>query len=531
MDYMKEEFLQTLMDEVMRIRSGNPERVVELCLDIIEHSEGDYMYGKAFGEYYYAEACYRLNRPDQLVDHAIKGLTIQKKHDFYELQARTYNLMGAYFVTTGDLQNGLAHYLKGVEVASKHKMSHLLKVYYNNFGDLYLRLRDYNNAIYYFNKTNMLVEEHCSMCKSELEEEFNSMRWSNLVEAYLRLGQYENAKCACEELLSSISERYYKNNTALFYSVLSRLNYALGKRDQGYSSVKLFFRCIEERADLNLVSDAYFPMLELLLDEGLLSDAQCLLEYLTSIESGFRAQYQHVELCRQYVEYYKKIDDKERLFQAYESYYQAHIAFGHAVRKEKQKNMQIQIELHEAVKIQQDMLEQNEELKHMSEHDALTGLANRYSMNKYCEQMFEQACTEQLTFGVILVDIDYFKEYNDTYGHIEGDRCICAVANEIQKVTDDLLTARFGGDEFLVMGLNCCDEYLETIANRIRDGICNLHIQHDTSYIECYVTVSQGIVNTIPTNNDTVYDYIHMADIALYQVKKSRRNAYGFYHE
>ena len=165
----------------------------------------------------------------------------------------------------------------------------------------------------------------------------------------------------------------------------------------------------------------------------------------------------------------------------------------------------------------------------MSEHDALTGLANRYSINKYCEQMFDEACQKQLKFGVIIVDIDYFKEFNDTYGHIEGDRCICAIAHEIEKNSNGFLTARFGGDEFLIMTVNQDDETLENTAKELRQKVQALRIEHSGSKSVPYVTVSQGIYNCVPGKNDTVVDCIRMADMALYKVKKSSRNTYGFY--
>lgn len=528
-DYIKEEFLQPLMDEVMRIRSENPERVVKLCKDIIKQSEGEYMYGNAFGEYFYAEACYRLNLPEELVSHAVKGLAIQKTFGFFELETRTYNLLGAYFVTTGELHTALGYYLEGTELATKHKMHHIVKIFNNNFGDLYLRQKDYEKAIYYFNKTNVLVDEHSDKMMSKVEEELTSMRYGNLIEAYIQLGEFQKAQNTCNEWLLSLNESYYRNNKAMFYSILTRINYLLGKKEQGHSSSKLFFQCIMEKVDLTMLSDAYIPMGQFFIERNLLEEADYLIKFLKSIEHQSISPYHRVELCKLYVEYYKKTNETAHLFQTYEAYYQTTLDYEMAMRVEKRKNMQVQIELHDAIKTQHHMMERNQELERISEYDELTGLANRYSMNKYCEQMFEEACDNNLKFGVIIVDIDYFKEYNDTYGHIEGDHCICSVAHMIKKSAENLLTARFGGDEFLVMGLNEEDDFMQETANRIREGIRELQIEHAGSKISNFVTVSQGIVNSIPSNTDTVYDYIHMADIALYKIKKSKRNSYGFY--
>ena len=528
-DYMNDKSLQELMDEVMRIRSENPERVEELCKNIISQSKENNMYGNAFGEYFYAEALYWLNRPDELIRHAIQGLSIQKTYGFLELEIRTYNLLGVYFVSRGDLQTALCYYLEGSELAKKNEMYHMTKVFYNNFGDLYLRLKDYERAIYYFQRIKLLLSERSDKMMTQNERELACVRYSNLIEAYLHLGELNKALNTCDELLWNLTENYYKNCSSMFYSVLTKLNYAKGKPLQGQSSAKLFLKSIVEKTDVTLFSDAYLPMGEFFIDENLMEEAEFLLKLMNSVEDQFTEPYQRVELSRLNIKYYKKKNDIENLLKAYESYYQVNLTYELAVVEEKRKSMQVQMELHDAIKTQQNMMERNRELERLSEHDALTGLANRYSINKYCEQMFIEACKHKLKFGVIIVDIDYFKEYNDTYGHVEGDQCIRAVAHLIEQKAEGRLTARFGGDEFLVMGLNLEDEAMIEIVDKIHQGIENLQIPHRGSKISSIVTVSMGIVNRIPSKSDMAVDYIHMADIALYKIKKTKRNSYGFY--
>lgn len=529
MDYMIEESLQELMDEVMRIRSENPQRLEKLCKEIINQSEGNNMYGNAFGEYFYAEACYWLNRPDELVSHAIKGLGIQKTYDFIELETRTYNLLGVYFVSRGDLQTAICYYLEGFELAKKNELYQMVKIFYNNFGDLYLRLKDYEKAIYYFQRIKILLSEHSDKMMTKVERDLICVRYGNLIEAFLHLGQLNKALETCEELLWALTENYYRNNSAMFYSVLTRLNYAKGKPLQGQSSAKLFLKSVMEKTDVTLLSDVYLPMGEFFIDENLMEEAECLLKFMKSVEDQFTAPCQRVELSKLSIKYYKKKNEAENLFLAYESYYQVNLAYELSAIEEKRKNVQVQMELHDAMKTQQNMMERNRELERLSEHDALTGLSNRYSINKYCEHMFVEACKHKLKFGVIIVDIDYFKEYNDTYGHVEGDQCIRSIARVIEQKAEGLLTARFGGDEFLVMGLNLEDEAMKGIADEICKGIEELQIPHSGSKISSMVSVSMGIVNRIPSKNDMVIDYIHMADVALYKIKKTERNSYGFY--
>lgn len=530
-DYVKEESLQGLMDEVIRIRTQNPGRMAGLCQDIIKRSGRDYMYGKAFGEYYYAEALFRLNRPNELVEHAIKGLAIQKTYDFFELEAKSYNLLGAYFVTTGDLQSAMNYYLTGNDLAKKYQMNHMLKIFYNNFGDLYLRLKDYENAIDYFNRVKVLIHEQSNDNIDASEVELTCTRYANLIDAYLWVGQTDKALSVTGELLMIMCDGYMKNSSAMFYGILTRLNYARGKFDQGRSSAKLFIRSVLDKTDLTILSDVYLPMTEFFLEQNLLEEAKTLLDFLNSLKKDFTDPYQKVALTKLYINYYKKTNDDEHLFKAYEDYYRANSDYELAMNQEKRNNIQIQIDLHDSIKTQNRMLEKNRELERMSEHDALTGLANRYSINKYCEQMFEKALEERQNFGVIIVDIDFFKQYNDSYGHIEGDHCICRIAQKLEKACSGLMTARFGGDEFLVMGAGYQKERFISIGEMICKEVEALQVQHKGSKASPYVTVSLGIVNRIPEGTETVIDFIQMADIALYKVKKTKRNAYGFYDD
>lgn len=307
------------------------------------------------------------------------------------------------------------------------------------------------------------------------------------------------------------------------------MNYAKGKCIQGHSSAKLFLKSVMEKTDFMILSDVYLPMCEFFVESNLLEEAKELLDFLKTKKEEFRAPHQLVELYKLYVEYYKKQQDTENLFLSYENYYQANRAYEIAMIEEKQKSMQIQMELHNAIKKQKNILEKNRELERMSEHDALTGLANRYSINKYCEQMFNEAYRKQRKFGTIIVDIDYFKEFNDTYGHIEGDRCICDIAHIVEQNASEFLTARFGGDEFLIMALDASDEVLKNTAQKINEEVRKLKIAHSGSKIAPFVTVSLGITNGIPKSSETVVDFIQMADIALYKVKKSRRDSFGCY--
>ena len=129
--------------------------------------------------------------------------------------------------------------------------------------------------------------------------------------------------------------------------------------------------------------------------------------------------------------------------------------------------------------------------------------------------------------AVSILDLDYFKEYNDNYGHQKGDKCLVKVANELSKVAKkhSLFCARFGGDEFVVIyeGLNIKD--IEKIAEEIHTRIGKLKIKHEYSLLANHVTISQGICYGTPSSKSVLWDFLSIADESLYSIKKNRKSS------
>jgi len=125
-----------------------------------------------------------------------------------------------------------------------------------------------------------------------------------------------------------------------------------------------------------------------------------------------------------------------------------------------------------------------------------------------------------------MIDIDYFKSYNDTYGHLQGDICLKAVASIIQKslIRPGDLCARYGGEEFIVLLPDTDEKGSLHIANKINCNLANEKIKHCKSDINTFVTVSMGLASIVPTSKNTSSQLISKADQALYQAKREGRN-------
>ena len=168
----------------------------------------------------------------------------------------------------------------------------------------------------------------------------------------------------------------------------------------------------------------------------------------------------------------------------------------------------------------------NEELARLVSLDGLTQVANRRHFDTYLDQEWRRLAREQLPLTIIMGDVDYFKAYNDTYGHLAGDDCLRKVAQTLAQTVKRAadLVARYGGEEFVVMLPNTDVEGGLQVAEAMRQAVEHLNIPHTESDHAGIVTISFGLATTTP---DIIYSanvLISQADKALYQAKARGRN-------
>jgi len=165
-------------------------------------------------------------------------------------------------------------------------------------------------------------------------------------------------------------------------------------------------------------------------------------------------------------------------------------------------------------------------LKILSEHDPLTGLANRRLFDHDLEREWQRAMRNSLPLTVMMIDVDFFKQYNDYYGHPKGDECLKQIAeiiqNNVQRATD--CVARFGGEEFICLLPSLPLESAQQKAESLRLAVRQAQIPHQQSMLGSIVTVSIGIATLMPREGLSANDLIAKADAALYRAKGSGRD-------
>ncbi|MBF0274305.1 MAG: diguanylate cyclase [Nitrospinae bacterium] len=178
--------------------------------------------------------------------------------------------------------------------------------------------------------------------------------------------------------------------------------------------------------------------------------------------------------------------------------------------------------------MRKQLIKANEELERLSIIDGLTNISNRRRFDEMFEMEWQRATREKTPLSVILMDIDFFKYYNDNYGHLEGDNCLIKVAaslkESLHRATD--MVARYGGEEFVALLPNTPMEKASAIAETFRSNIESLNIPHEHSKAASHVSISLGVATTIPEIGGDRKGFLEKADGALYQAKEGGRNRF-----
>lgn len=165
-------------------------------------------------------------------------------------------------------------------------------------------------------------------------------------------------------------------------------------------------------------------------------------------------------------------------------------------------------------------------LQMLSEIDDLTQLANRRSFRNHLTAEWQRALRSHTPLSLILCDIDFFKLYNDTYGHPQGDECLRQVANAIGKAVrrPGDLVARYGGEEFVILLPNTAIKGAQQVAKEAAENIQALQIAHSASSVSDYVSVSLGVTTVVPKAGLSASVLVDTADLGLYEAKRRGRN-------
>lgn len=186
----------------------------------------------------------------------------------------------------------------------------------------------------------------------------------------------------------------------------------------------------------------------------------------------------------------------------------------------------IQEKNQELMRVNRQLEEVNCKLEKLSQTDSLTGIFNRMVFDRAIKAEWDRCSRHFMPLSLIMVDIDFFKAYNDNYGHQKGDECIRQIArilSDCARRSSDM-AARYGGEEFAVILPYLEKDNAQLLAEKIRNMVEEMAIPHEHSSVSNYVTVSIGVNTVVPSEVASLEEFIRTVDIALYRAKEYRNN-------
>lgn len=513
-----------LIDTVEKNLGIDAERTLKACAGIEKYAMDTNDTGLlGFACYHCGETYYMLNDGKNLFKYMTRALTYLIRSGQWELVARAYNIMAITSVNRGNQPIAMDYYLTGLNYCRKYQLDRVEAIININIGSLYMSCGEYREAQHYIESAYHYIHG-----REELPGYY----------AYMNGIYYDFAKCYLLRNLPAKALEYVERmekecsvgmeplELLYTHAFKARLYHTMGRKARRDECIAYIHEVANVHIPIMDVFDDMCEYCELLLEiekDDELWDMIDILDQLTRQAGIINMQRQLVALK---IRYYRKHRKSAEYLQA------AGLYFGMSEIMEKENQymignmLDVRRSLERANEKRREMQEANEVLQKKSETDALTGLPNRFRLNGHMEESLQNMFYSGTSLAVEILDIDYFKQYNDNYGHQTGDICITSIAEELKVMqSEKILCARYGGDEFVIVYCNMSREEVLEQARNLRERIINLRIEHKYSLVSSTVTISQGICWGVPTEATKTWDYLHVADIMLYKGKKKSRNS------
>ena len=516
--------VQNFIEETIRIRENGKCLDNETCQKVLEYAADTGSQKLAgLGLYYLAEHYWDNDQFENTMQSLSESISYLKSSHMYEMLARTYNMMGAVADRKNNRMVALSSYYNCLQYAEKYHFYYIQAMAESNIAYTLVRMRLRKEAIQHYRIAMECYE------KSEKTYYLNCNKINCMVECgccYMYQQEADEALKLWEEIqdiLQKDPDSYYSAITVEMYRIPCEI--LNGRMDEAQ---QISGQLLEKLADPETFEEIKDNLVILAGILSLLPDERLLESLIRIIDEKHVEDHYNIfldlypfksqlllkkEQMQEYTEYTR------RYFEIYEKYQQEN-------REALVNVMELQDRLKNVTLDWTNMQASNAALENLAMHDELTGLANRTFLHEYLTNCFEHAYEAQELMGVELMDIDFFKEYNDDYGHLEGDRCLKAIAGVLRKqqIPGKVFCARYGGDEFMILYTGMTAEKIRRVSEDILREVRKLEIPHERSNCGKYVSVSQGVFARIPVGNNREWDFTSRADVLLYQAKSCGRN-------
>lgn len=516
-----------LMDQIIKERHIHPQEEYRLCEELEDYAVRTHnTYALCFAKLYQSDSLYHLGQVEAALHIGRDALELQTKYSYYNLILVQVNIIGIIYTYLDNEQSALEYFLRGLKLAKLEEHQHMmLSAIYYNLASLYLGQTAYKQAeeaIHYAQEAYEQAQHNDQNVNTtrQLQELFQATlafqkeHYDEVVartSSILHTTTFEETPFEYLDTLLLQAKTYCKLQE--YRTMQSIINEVLSHSFASFSPLVCY--------------SFYKTIIDLCLTGKWTTPIASLLEKWTPYLELLNLPNKWVAYYDCYIQYACLIGDSSMEQQLYEHYYQWSCKQELTFKQMTLSRIQGRNALYATQRNKERVQKLREQLQHMASFDELTGIANRHGLNQYLRRTFQMAKAEHMTFCLLLIDVDYFKEYNDTYGHLMGDRCLQLISSALtQTANQSGFVARYGGDEFMVIFINLSYQEVQDYAASLLTHVSSMRIEHSTSKASDFVSLTIGGVHHIPTATSDILDYIHAADNALYHIKRTTRNNY-----
>lgn len=442
--------------------------------------------------------------------------------------AQCYNMLGEVFHSQNNLIPAMEQYQKALMYARQYDRQLSYCLILGNMADVYQRVNSYESAVNCYRECIRKLKENAAGFPK------GGNRYCKVLAKYgyclTMADKAEEAISVAEETGLLLKEKEESAAVKLaVYTFFALLCHRMGELAAAQDYMNQAMQEAVQGGSISSDFDNIQNLIEYLILVERFDCLQKMLNYLEPQAAIERNEGLLLQLSLFRLQYCSADMDREHFLES------THIFFRLKDKHEQAENSQIlqmmdlRGRLREIEEEQSLLMKENTKLLYQTEHDDLSGLYNRRSMNRYMEEMFEEAMRRELPLGVLFVDIDYFKQLNDRYGHQKGDACIVAVSETVRTCMPEDFAARYGGDEFVIITIARSREYLEEHAQMLVENIQAGKIPNEDSKYMNIMTVTIGAVWAVPHKPNKMWDFLSAADEALYRQKQEQRGCVCFY--
>lgn len=501
-----------------------------------------------------------------------ESLSVARQGMFAKEEGDASNFLGTHYLEEGMCDQAMKNYLKALDIRTALGDRIGMSKTINNLGLVNAKIGNYDKALEFYReslamkggedlsgRSNTLI--NMGITYKEKEEYENALKVMNQAlaiatengfiqgQAFARrsmaevqglLGEYHVALENLQKAMSLYEKVSYRRGVALS---LYRMGLIYEQMGQNKSALEYYLKAVpvaDETGQKKMIRDIYYRCARVSKDSREKDEALLYYEKYANMEEVVLNEEMHYRIMIQQTQY--EVDLQEREIELLK-----HQAQSQELAMDSQKKVLIVIAVglcicsigivylrqqvvsklkkeRELLAVTAQLEKANEQLNQLAETDFLTKLSNRRFFDERFTVGYCQELNRWKNMSVIMADIDFFKAYNDLYGHQQGDKCLVQVASALQNIlsgTDHLL-ARYGGEEFIIVVSMGSEKNIE-IAELLRQGIEDLNIPHQGSAFGM-ITCSFGIASCKEMNQRDTASLVTIADQALYRAKKAGRN-------